>query len=83
MDQELEGQEDHLNLKVQEDPEIHLDHDLFLWLLSGRAQEALGDAALAEFAAMNGIDMGNSTPLPEVETVTPIPQKGMGPMEKN
>ena len=46
-------------------------------------QEALGDAALAEFAAMNGIDMGNSTPLPEVETVTPIPQKGMGPMEKN
>ncbi|GAB4279006.1 MAG: hypothetical protein Kow0029_22610 [Candidatus Rifleibacteriota bacterium] len=45
-------------------------------------QDALGEAALAEFMAMSGMD--NTTVTPEdVETVEPIPQRGMGPMEKN
>jgi phage shock protein A len=44
-------------------------------------QEALGDAALAEFMAMSGMD---TTVTPDdVETVEPIPERGMGPMEKN
>jgi phage shock protein A len=44
-------------------------------------QEALGDAALAEFMAMSGME---TTVTPDdVETVEPIPERGMGPMEKN
>jgi len=44
-------------------------------------QEALGDAALAEFMAMSGMD---ATVTPEdVETIEPVPERGMGPMEKN
>lgn len=44
-------------------------------------QEALGDAALAEFLAMSGMD---ATVTPEdVETIEPVPERGMGPMEKN
>ncbi|MFZ5949174.1 MAG: PspA/IM30 family protein [Candidatus Rifleibacteriota bacterium] len=43
-------------------------------------QEALGDAALAEFMAMSGMD---ATVTPEdIEPIAP-PQRGMGPMEKN
>ncbi len=47
--------------------------------------EALGDAALAEFAAMNGIAMpGAGQPLAETDTPTEdVPQRGMGPMQKN
>jgi len=45
--------------------------------------EALGDAALAEFAAMNGIAMpGAGQPLAEGES-DDVPQRGMGPMQKN
>jgi phage shock protein A len=43
-------------------------------------QEALGDAALAEFMSMSGID---TTVTPEDVEVEPVPERGMGPMEKN
>ena len=44
-------------------------------------QEALGDAALAEFMAMSGMD---ATVTPEdIEAIEPVPERGMGPMEKN
>ncbi len=48
-------------------------------------QEALGDAALAEFAAMNGLDIGGET-LNEIEDAEPVlepPRREMGPSEKN
>ena len=46
--------------------------------------EALGDAALAEFAAMNGISMpGSAQPLAETDSSDDVPQRGMGPMQKN
>lgn len=44
-------------------------------------QEALGEAALAEFMAMSGMDTTVSSE--EVETIEPVPERGMGPMEKN
>ena len=43
--------------------------------------EALGDAALAEFAAMNGLDMGVSEA--EITETENVPQRGLGPIEKN
>jgi phage shock protein A len=43
-------------------------------------QEALGDAALAEFMSMSGMD---TTVTPEDVEVEPVPERGMGPMEKN
>ncbi len=44
-------------------------------------EEALGDAALAEFMSMSGMD---TTVTPDdVETIEPVPERGMGPMEKN
>ncbi len=43
--------------------------------------EALGDAALAEFAAMNDLDMGVSEA--EIMPSAEAPQRGLGPMEKN
>lgn len=46
--------------------------------------EALGDAALAEFAAMNGIAMaGAEKPIAETGSSNDVPQRGMGPMQKN
>lgn len=46
--------------------------------------EAMGDAALAEFAAMNGIAMaGASQPLAESDSSGDVPQRGLGPMQKN
>ncbi len=42
--------------------------------------EALGDAALAEFAAMNGLSLGSNEAAP-VETETP--ERNLGPMERN
>lgn len=40
--------------------------------------EALGDAALAEFAAMNGISIGQETAEPEA-----APSRNLGPMQRN
>lgn len=43
--------------------------------------EALGDAALAEFAAMNGLAIGTSEPQ-EIDPEA-VPQRNLGPMQKN
>jgi phage shock protein A len=43
-------------------------------------QEALGDAALAEFMAMNDME---TTVTPEDVETEPVLERGMGPMEKN
>lgn len=50
-------------------------------VLKESEQEALGDAALAEFMGMSGMETTVSPD--DLETIEPIPQRGMGPMEKN